>query len=48
MKLFASLLQISGLGAFILGASIEFGAAGSVGSAGIVAVFVGLSLERES
>ena len=48
MKLFASLLQISGLAAFVAGASFEFGAAGGAASAGLVAVFVGLSLERES
>jgi len=46
--MFASVLQIVGLAAIIVGASLEFGVNGGVAGAGIGVVYVGLSMERDA
>ena len=43
----ASILQIIGLAAVIVGASLEYGTSGAVASAGVGAVYVGLAMERD-
>ena len=43
----ASLLQLFGLGAIVVGASLEFGVSGGVAGVGVAAVYVGLAMERD-
>ena len=43
----ASILQIIGLTAVIVGASMEFGASGGIAGAGVGVIYVGLALERD-
>jgi hypothetical protein len=43
----STLLQLAGLGAIVVGASLEFGAPGGVAGAGLGAVYVGLAMERD-
>lgn len=43
----ATLTQLAGLVAIIVGASLEFGVAGGVTGAGVGAVYVGLAMERD-
>ena len=43
----ATVLQLVGLAAVIVGASLEFGAPGGVAGAGVATVYVGLAMERD-
>ena len=43
----ATIIQLTGLVALIVGASIEFGPAGGIAAGGIGAVYVGLAMERD-
>jgi len=43
----ASWLQLLGLGAIVVGASLEFGVSGGIAGAGVAAVYFGLAMERD-
>lgn len=43
----ATFLQLLGLVLFVAGATVGFGVAGVLAACGVVAVFVGLAMERE-
>lgn len=43
----ASVLQLCGLIAIAVGASLEFGVAGGAAGVGVGAVYVGLAMERD-
>ncbi len=45
--MFATLLQLGGLAAVVVGAVLLAGVAGAVLGAGLAAVFVGLALDRD-
>ena len=47
VKLFATVLQLAGMASLIFGAWLEYAAAGGIAAAGVVAVFIGLALERD-
>ncbi len=48
MRVAASVLQLVGLGLAVGGAVVWFGVAGALAGAGLVAVFLGLAMERVS
>lgn len=45
--MFATLLQLVGLGAFVSGVTVEFGVSGALIGGGISLVYVGLAMERD-